>query len=127
MPCFHVLISLASAPDRLRVALSDLTEDELTNRFVKPYGRGKDLLCGNEAIPIAEVRKRHIVRTAGTEAMEREAYNVKDRARIDELNRSSRVVFITTGAGFDPEDLLEIGDDVTGQYLKGTAGYAARP
>lgn len=127
MPYLHVLASFAEAPDKPKVLFSDLSEDQLKERFVKPYKKGRDFLVANEVVRVAQLRKCHIVRTERTEEIERAEFNAKDRARIDEINRQpGGVVFISLAGGYEPEDLIEIGTDVTGAYILGAPGYGAR-
>jgi hypothetical protein len=120
---YHVLITTTAAPDKWRVALSDLSEAHLKTRFVAPYGSGRDLVCGNEVVPVLDIHKRCIIATEHPEASERATINARDLAGVAELNSDSNgPVFITVGAGYDPGDLLAAGKNVTDEYLDGPPG-----
>ncbi|MGH9697284.1 MAG: hypothetical protein ACRD5Z_24285, partial [Bryobacteraceae bacterium] len=95
---------------------------------VRPYRQGTTLICGNEIIPVSTIRKIHVVRTVHENERERSALHAKSLAEIEKLNReSSGVVFLSTGGGYVPEDILEVGEDVTAKYIAGPPGSAAIP
>jgi hypothetical protein len=127
MSYYHVVISLDDGSQLLRVVFNDLSELQLRTQFVRPYAKGEDLVCGNEIIPVARIRKRHIVRTTRPEKVERDALNAKSLAEIDAMNRQpGGVIFLSAGRGYDPDDILEVGEDVTSQYIQGPPGHASR-
>lgn len=126
MAFYQVLIAVEQEPDKLRQVFEDLDENELKPKLVIPYRKGTSLICGNEIIPILQIRKIHIVRTAQRNEVEREDLHRKSVREIDRLNReSSGIVFISPGSGYDPADILEAGDDVTRKYIIGHPGAAA--
>ena len=128
MSYFHVVISLSDEPSRLRVIFSDLSDRDLRAQFVRPYSKGENLLCGNEIVPVADIRRRHIVRTELREHQERDKLNAKSLAEIEAINRQpGGVTILSPGRGYDPEDILEVGEDVTVAYILGLPGYASRP
>lgn len=128
MPFYHVLISSASEPTKLRAILTDLSEDRLAKQFLRPYRKGQNIICGNEVISIDDVRKVHVVRTERDNEAERATLNERSHTEIRELNSQSDSFFILSpGRGYDPEDILEIGEDVTGQVLSGPPGHGALP
>jgi len=125
MTYHHVLVAVEHDPAKLKCVFEDLSEQELMKQFVTPYRKGQDIFSDNEIIPVSDIRKVHVVRTEQTNEVEREAINQQSLQRIDELNRSSdSVVIISPGHGYDPEDILEAGQDVTATYLKGPSGQA---
>ncbi|HEU4687620.1 MAG TPA: hypothetical protein VFS23_04615 [Vicinamibacterales bacterium] len=127
MPYYHVLISLNNESQQLRVVFHDLSELQLRTQFARPYAKGADLVCGNEIVPVARICRRHIVRTTQPEKDERDALNAKSLAEIDAMNRQpGGVIFLSAGRGYNPEDILEVGEDVTSQYIQGPPGYASR-
>jgi len=128
MSFYQVLIAIEPQPDKLRCILRDLSEPRLLAQFVEPYRKGRDLVCGNEIIPIASLRKVHVVRTERDDAEERESLNAKSRRELEAINREpGGVVFLSLGRGYDPEDILEVGEDVTAGYISGPPGAAQDP
>ena len=127
MPYYHVLVAAEPEPSRLRGLLSDLAEAELLAKFVAPYRRGGDLVCGNEILPLGSLRRVHIAHTKQNEATERRQMNEKSLAEIAALNREpGGLVFLSPGRGYDPEDILEVSEDVTEKFIDGPPGHASR-
>ncbi|PJK07631.1 hypothetical protein CO610_08240 [Lysobacteraceae bacterium NML95-0200] len=123
---YQVLIAVEQEPNKLRQVFEDLDESELKPKLVIPYKKGTSLICGNEVIPVSQIRKIHIVRTTHRNEVEREDLHSKSVREIDRLNReSSGVVFISPGFGYDPVDILEAGEDVTRKFITGHPGAAA--
>ena len=128
MPFHHVLLALESEPTKLRCILADLTEKDLKTKFLRPYRKGQNIVCGNEVIPVSQIRKLHIVRTARENETERSALQDRSFKEIQELNKQSEsVVLISPGRGYDPEDILEVGEDVTTMFVSGPPGHASAP
>lgn len=125
---YHILLSLEPEPTKLRSILVNLSERELMDKFLVPYRKGKNIVCANEIIPVANIRKLHIVRTARDNESERVALQERSFKEIQEFNRQSRsVVLISPGRGYDPEDILEVGEDVTNTVVAGPPGHASSP
>lgn len=128
MPFHHVLLALESEPTKLRCVLTDLTEEDLKAKFLRPYRKGQNIVCGNEVIPVSQIRKLHIVRTARDNEAERNALQEQSLKEIQEFNRQSdSVVLISPGRGYAHEDILEVGKDVTATFVSGPPGHAAAP
>ena len=126
MAYYQVLLAVEQEPDKLRQVFEDLEENDLKPKLVTPYKKGTSLICGNEIIPVLQIRKIHIVRTAQRNEVEREDLHTKSVREIDRLNReSSGIVFISPGSGYDPGDILETGEDVTKKYITGHPGAAS--
>ena len=120
---YQVLVAVEQEPGKLRQVFEDLKENELQPKLVTPYKKGTSLICGNEIIPVLQIRKIHIVRTAQRNAAERESLHAQSLHEIDRLNReSSGIVFISPGSGYEPADILEAGEDVTMKYITGHPG-----
>lgn len=125
MPFYQVLVAIEPEPDKLRRILTDLSEPQLSAQFVQPYRKGIDLICGNELVSLASLRKVHIVRTERTDTQERSALNDKSLKEIEAINREpGGVVFLSLGRGYEPEDILEVGTDVTAEFISGPPGNA---
>jgi len=125
MRFYHVLASFEPQSGEVRTVFSNLSEQELLDRFVQPYRAGLDIVVGNEIFPIGRIRKLFIVRTDDLEESVRAAINERSVREISEINRSSNsVVMISAGRGYDPEDILEDGEDVSSEFIGGPPGYA---
>lgn len=128
MPFHHVLLALESEPTKLRCVLTDLTEEDLKAKFLRPYRKGQNIFCGNEVIPVSQIRKLHIVRTTHENEVERSALQERSFNEIQEFNRQSdSIVLINPERGYDPEDILEVGEDVTATFVSGSLGHAVVP
>lgn len=126
MAFYQVLVAIEQEPDELRQVFEDLDENDLKTKLATPYKNGTSLICGNEIIPVLQIRKIHIVRTAQRNAAEREVLHAQSIKEIDRLNReSSGLVFISPGSGYEPADILEAGEDVTMEYITGHPGSAS--
>lgn len=123
MSFYQVLISTEPEPDNLRCSFRDLSEPQLRTQFVDPYRNGRDLICGNEIIPVGSLRRIHVVRTARNDAQERNALNARSLDEIEAINREpGGLVILSLGRGYDPEDILEVGADVTAEFISGPPG-----
>lgn len=126
MAFYQVLVAVEQEPNKLRQVFEDLEENELQPKLVTPYKKGTSLICGNEIIPVLQIRKIHIVRTAQRNAAERERIHAQSLHEIDRLNReSSGIVFISPGSGYEPADILGTGEDVTMKHITGHPGAAS--
>jgi hypothetical protein len=125
MSFYQVLVAVEPEAGKLRCIATDLSEPQLLARFVKPYRNGTDLICGNEIVLITALRKIHIVRTAREDQQERNDLNAKSLKEIEAINREpGGVVFLSLGRGYDPDDILEVGTDVTAEFISGPPGGA---
>lgn len=123
MPFYQILVAIEPEPDKLRCLLRDLSEPQLLAQFVKPYRSGRDLICGNQIVPVTALRKIHIIRTAREDEREREALNEKSLKEIEAINRKpGGLLFLSPGRGYEPEDIFEVGADVTAEFISGPPG-----
>lgn len=121
---YHVL---AAVGDReLQMLFADLDKIKLDKEFLKPYRRGETFFAGSQIVKPAELRTVRIIETSMREDVARQSINRASLARIDEMNRTSNVTIISVGQGYDPEDLVEAGEDVTRTYLTGGPGSPTR-
>jgi hypothetical protein len=123
MTFFHVLGVIDN--EQPQMLFSDLQPAGLKEQFVTPYRRGKTFFAGARIVHPSTLKSVHIIETAEPEAVTRQSINAQSMREIDEINRSGGVVFFSTGSGYDPEDLLDGGTDVTRQFLTGGPGAAA--
>ena len=124
MAYYHVLLSFHETSENPRCVLADLSEEELRKRFVTPYRRGKDVLCGNEVVDVSRISKVTIVCTADTSTNELKRIQEKSRRETEEFNRTARgVKLVDLGRGHNLEDIGEAGVDVTSTYISGPPGY----
>lgn len=123
MSHFHVLLTFEDAPDKPRCIFIDLSEKELKDRFLRPYRSGRSFLCDNEVMEPKRIRSVRIIRTDLKSADELKTIQEKSWKEIEEFNRdSSSVVLISAGRGYDAEDIVEAGSDVTSSYVSGPPG-----
>jgi hypothetical protein len=125
MPYHHVIAKIG-AEEKFRVLFTDLTIEELGERFVKPYEKGNLFFSGNDLISPNDLRSVQIIRTERQNEVERGEINRKDRESIDRLNDSdSGVFFVSLGVGYEPQDIAEAGEDLTNAFIKGHPGFKA--
>lgn len=110
---------------KTEVLFSDLTEKELREQFVVPYRRGKTFFAGTSLVTPAELRKVRIIETPLKEAEVRGQINRDSLAEIAEMNRTSGLLIISAGQGYEPEDIAEVGTDVTLTFLRGGPGFSS--
>lgn len=123
---YHHVIAKVGAEDKWRVLFSDLSEDQLKKCFIRAYASGKQFLSGHEVVASQDLRSVQIVRTEGTEQVVRDRINEEDLAHIRKLNSTGDLVIISPGRGYEPEDILDAGADVTSTYIKGPPSYSPR-
>lgn len=123
---FHHVIAKVGAEEKFRILFADLSAEALNERFIKPYEKGKSFFSGNDLISPNDIRSIQIIRTERPEEVERDEINRKDRERIDRLNDpSSGVFFLSVGGGYEPQDIAEVGEDLTHSFIKGHPGFKA--
>ena len=125
MSYYQVILKLKNSGASSQHVLVDAVEGELLSRIVKPYRKGSNIFHDSTVIDCGDIEKIMIVRTENKNELEREKLNNASLNRIDEMNRESdSFVIISPGGGYDPEDILEAGTDVTETYIKGPPGYS---
>jgi hypothetical protein len=126
MAFYHVLLTLSEAPSKPRCVLSDLSAEKLEAQFLLPYRKGKNILCGNQIIQVTSIKGVQIIRTEMTSQHELSVIQDRSFKEIQEFNRQSEsFVIISPGHGFDTEDIVEAGEDVTSQHIIGPPGHGA--
>jgi hypothetical protein len=114
---------LAAVGDRKpEMLFSDLTLKQLKKEFVKPYMRGQTFFAGPSVINPSELSQIQIIETLVKEAEARDKISRDSVAEITEFNRTSDIMVFSTGHGYDPEDIVEAGFDVTHTYIRGGPG-----
>ncbi len=74
---------------------------------------------------MSDIRTVLIVRTERPEADECAEINGASLKEIERLNaQSDGVVIVSPGRGYEPEDILDAGDDVTSHFIKGPPGQS---
>ena len=128
MAYYQVLLSLDSGPLGLRQVLVDLSEEDLGARLLVPYRRGTGMVCGNEIVPTLQIRRIYVVRTARPNQIERDLLRERSVQEIRAVNGpSENLTLVTSGGGYDPEDIFEVGEDVTAKYISSPAGSGSPP
>lgn len=110
---------------KTEVLFSDLTAKELHKQFVGPYRGGKTFFAGTSVVAPAELRKVRIIETPVKVAEARDRLNRDSLADIAETNRTSGLLIISPGQGYEPEDVAEAGTDVTRTFLRGGPGSSS--
>lgn len=65
--------------------------------------------------------------TGQNDQVKRDAFQERSFREIQEFNRQSgSVTLISVGRGYEPADILEAGEDVTGKYIPGPPGDGAK-
>lgn len=123
MAFYHVLLTIVDNTDSFRCILSDLSEENLRKQFLQPYRRGNSILCGDEVVESLKIKRLKIIRTLeGSEPALKKLQEESFR-RIQEFNRNSNgIAIISPGRGFNLEDVADIGEDVTTQYVSTAPG-----
>lgn len=126
MPYYHVLVTFTDSPKNPHCVLDDLSEQELKTKFVKLYKKGKDILCDKDVVRIENIKSIQIIHTNKKSEDERSIIQEESFKRIQELNRQTdSIAIISLGDGYNPEDIVEAGEDVTSQYITEAPGYGA--
>lgn len=107
---FHVRVSRRSKPQEDTVRL-DLSPDELESRFLAPRREGRPIVIGGTVIPIDDLAKLRISRSAQPSATLL-------------LQPAVRAKIATSGTFATPEDWLiaDLCDDVTEQFITEAPG-----
>jgi len=123
---YHHVIAKTGQNDRFCVLFADLSLAELKKRFIAPYERGISFFAGNDLVAPSDLRSLQVVKTEHPEQKEREDINKESCAQIDKINRESPgMMFTSPGSGYDPEDIIVAGEDITHSVIKGPPGFRA--
>lgn len=123
---YHHVIAKVGTDDKWRCLLSDLSLAELQKRFLEPYGQGSSFAAGGERIPTTVLKSVRIIRTLRPEEVERNEVNKAHLRKLRGGNIPSEGMTAEgTGHGYEPEDIAEAGEDLTGDLLQGPAGSHA--
>lgn len=117
---YQVLAAIGES--KTEMLFSDLSAKELDEQFVTPYRRGKTFFAGASVVNPSELRKVRIIETLVKEAEARHRINRDSLAEIAEMNRTSGFMIISAGQGYETEDVVEAGVDVTRNFLRGGPG-----
>lgn len=123
MAFFHVLLTVQGAPNEARCVLMDLSERELAKQFLQPYRRGTTMLAGTEVIDTMDIHSTTIIKTERTNEQERKDIQDASQRHLDEMNRQGVLVFMGPPQGYEPEDIVEAGFDVTKTYITAPPGH----
>ena len=123
---YHHVIAKTASHDEFQTLFSDLSATTLQESFITPYERGTSFFSRNDLISPNDLRSVQIVRTKQLDQIERDEINRKDRAKIDEINRSGGgLLFLSIAGGYEPRDIAQAGEDVTHIFIKGPPGFKA--
>ena len=124
MSYYQVILKLKNPESSFQHILVDASEEELLFKIVKPYRNGCNIFHDSTVIDCGDIEKINIVCTEDKNEKARDKLNDESFKRMDEITRNyDSLVIIGPGAGYDPEDIVEAGKDVTENYIKGPPGY----
>ena len=124
MSYFQVIIKSISSGESAKQILVDASEKELIYKVIKPYKKGRNLFIDSTVIDSNDIKMIRIICTRQQNTVVRGNLNNEDLKRIAKLNRESdSMVIISSGAGYNPEDIFDAGEDVTTNFIKGPPGY----
>ncbi len=118
----HVVLVLEGSEQRVFL-FGDLSERDLKKRFLHYYHLGKPVLKNNEVINLAQVKSVHIIETEDPKEESLKKLQIKSKKDIDDFNRTSQsLVLIGPGAGWDDDEIVECGKDVTSRFISAPPG-----
>jgi hypothetical protein len=121
---YHVLLTFRNAPHETRCVFSDLSERALREQFLRPYGRGTTMLAGTEVIDTMDIHKTTIIKTNLTNEEERqEIRKAYDKRQEEQRAQPGTMLFMGPTPGYDLEDIVEAGSEVTGNYITSPPGH----
>lgn len=113
---YHVVIWMHPAAGIAIQIFHDLTESELRARFVKPYLRGETVKIESNIYDLTRIASTNIVRTAARlEQIKDKAFRDASKARSDFADAG---IFMLTGSTWNEDDIVELGEEVTANFLK---------
>lgn len=108
MAYYHVRISQSKKDDEVKL---DLTDDELEQRFLVPYRRGKPITVGGTTIVLNDIERIRINKT--------EHRSEHWLPIVKQERRASRVLTLITDEWY----VAAKGEDVTDEFITGPSGY----
>ena len=117
MSYYQVLITTGQTSEQLLNLFVDLSEVDLQEKFLKPYQNGLNIFSGNTIYQSAQIKKVYIINTTEPDGIIRDKIHKKSLETIRRINESGSVVFLSAGNGYEAEDILNSGKDVTDEYL----------
>lgn len=119
----HVVVKLSGEP-KPRCLFSDLSSSDLRSKFVRPYRSGQSIMVGNRVVSLSQVTEVRIIQTAANMATSLKEVQRESLNRIERFNREVHGAFlISAGSGWEDEDIVETGEDVTANYVQGPPGH----
>lgn len=120
---FHVVAWTRQSTEDPIFLFGDLSETQLKRQFVRPYRSGGKLHLGQRVLNAAELMGARIIETVEPKAEALKAMQERSLRQIDEVNsHTSWEYWVSTGYGWDDEDIAYAGNDVTTRYVNGRPG-----
>lgn len=117
---FHVVVCTSRAAHTPVLLFADLDESQLRKQFLKPYRKGGTVLAGGQATDVSELVAVKIVATPHPKKTALEALQQDSLSAIEQRNLQSAWPTPDTAAyGWDDEDVMYAGEDVTLGYIAG--------
>ncbi|MDW9888853.1 hypothetical protein GOC40_12195 [Sinorhizobium meliloti] len=118
---FHVVI-WTGQNDKAVFLFGDLSERDLKSNFIRPYRRGHKLIVDGNLYDVASFSAVRIIETKRPKDEMLKELQIDSMRRIDEFNRDSPFVLISPGQGWNDEDIIDTGTNVTSKYINGPPG-----
>jgi len=126
MSYYHVIAKIGK-DENFHILFTDLTVEELSKNFVTPYKKNNPFFSGNDLIQPNDLQSIQVIRTERPNEDERNEINRKSQEHINRINDSYGDIFLVSpGRGYSPQDIAEVGEDVTKTFIKEPPGFKAR-
>ncbi|WDZ81055.1 hypothetical protein PWG15_25240 (plasmid) [Ensifer adhaerens] len=120
---FHVVAWTRQSTEDPIFLFGDLSETQLKRQFVRPYRIGGKLHLGQRVLNAAELTRVMIIETLEPKAEVLKALQERSLRQIEEVNlHTSWEYWVSTGYGWDDDDITYAGNDVTARYVRGRPG-----
>lgn len=120
---FHVVIALKSHPKTFVFLLGDLSEHQLKRDFILPYQKGGAIMSNNSLIALSDISSVWIRSTEEDKDASLLAMRLSNDEATERFNRQSQHVIMMPGNfGYNDEDIVHSGKDVTRHYISGPPG-----
>ncbi|HEV7318480.1 MAG TPA: hypothetical protein VGO04_07715 [Ensifer sp.] len=120
---FHVVAWPHQNADDPILLFGDLSEAELNRQFVRLYRTGGRIHTRQAILDAAELAEVRIIETTEPRAEVLKAMQEQSLRQIEETNlQASWPPRVSTGYGWDDEDIAYADSDVTDRYLSGKPG-----
>jgi hypothetical protein len=118
---YHVIVSFDGTENKT-VLMKDLTEREVRKKFVKPYKKGIDILCGNEILSLKNLKFVQIAKTSGLMDFILDKEIDKAHQEEQDFNDNNAVIVIGSSLHINDYNIANYGEDVTASFISEASG-----